>query len=555
MKKPLIAIVAILAVLVASFLYVRSQMGIGDPARLLPPGTVAFSALPDLPRSIMRWPKTTLARIGAEPEMKAFMEKPLAFLQRERGGDEAIDILLGLKPARLYAAALSVEGSQPAMLVGFQFWGGRGEFDKAIARLRAQLYGAVNPEPTRESHQGAEILSTPLTGGGTLYSATQSRWGFLSNNREALLQSLDRAAGRNVEPALADDPAYTKVLARLPEGSDFLGFVRPGPVLDALLAFAATMGAKPDENQVEQVKKAEAAGFAIKIDGSDLRDAVFILRQEPPEIGKLTHQGIQFTTAGTLAYFDFLFRLDSLAEIASPWMAGLPAAPDGSSVGLESLPLAIGNEAAVIVDWPAESIRPGVALTVPIKDPVIAESLINRFSALLPETTVRDVNGLKFYGFPSLRSAFLNPTLAMGDGFLVAGLDVPDVEAALAGREKPETLEGSAAFAPALPIFRAANETFGFLDSKAVFERAFPALRQIIVFGAALMPGVDEIVDASKLPATETISKHLTPIVLSQSRFPDGYLVESAGPVTMLQVAAAAAGGGTAFFGPSILGR
>jgi hypothetical protein len=69
------------------------------------------------------------------------------------------------------------------------------------------------------------------------------------------------------------------------------------------------------------------------------------------------------------------------------------------------------------------------------------------------------------------------------------------------------------------------------------------------------MPGVDEIVDASKLPATETISKHLTPIVLSQSRFPDGYLIESAGPVTMLQVAAAAAGGGSAFFGPSILGR
>lgn len=554
MKKPLIILLVLLAVGLASFLWIRSQMGVGDPARLLPADAVGYLAVTDLPRSAMRWPKTALAGIAAEPEMKAFMEKPLAYLNRDQGGDEAISILLGLKPARLYTGALPSAGGQPATVVGFQYWGSQAEFDKAISRLRVQVGGKDSPEPSRETHAGAEILSTPLPGGGVLYSATGNRWGFLANDRDAIVGSLDRAAGRSAEPSLADDAAFTSVLARLPAAPDVMGFLRTGPVLDSLLAVGTAMGATPDKSQLEQLRKAEAVGFALKIDGADLRDAIFILRPDPPDIGSLTHAGIPFTAPETLAYFEFLFRLESLSALAlTPQLnAAIPPPPPEIQSALENLPKALGNEVSLAVDWPMDGIRPRVVVSIPVKDQELASNLLMQFSSLLPETTLSAADGVQYYGFPSLRSAFLNPTVAIGTGFLVAGMDVPDVEEALARQKIPETLEAAPAFAPALPVFRAANETFGYIDTKAVFERAFGALRPVIVFGAALMPGVDEIVDASKLPETETIAKHLTPIVVSQSRLADGYLIESSGPVTMLQVTAAAAGGGSIFLGPQV---
>ena len=82
----------------------------------------------------------------------------------------------------------------------------------------------------------------------------------------------------------------------------------------------------------------------------------------------------------------------------------------------------------------------------------------------------------------------------------------------------------------ALSAYKTANEVFGFVDSRKLFERGFPMLRPVIVFAAAVVPGASAIIDGSKLPETESIAKHLQPIVYSQTRIPEGYLVESSGP-------------------------
>src|SRR5437870_999401 len=43
-------------------------------------------------------------------------------------------------------------------------------------------------------------------------------------------------------------------------------------------------------------------------------------------------------------------------------------------------------------------------------------------------------------------------------------------------------------------------------------------------------------IDASKLPAAEVITKHLSPIICSQKYERDGYLAESIGPITLDQL-------------------
>lgn len=170
-----------------------------------------------------------------------------------------------------------------------------------------------------------------------------------------------------------------------------------------------------------------------------------------------------------------------------------------------------------------------------VKDAAKADQSLRELQTLFPETTVSEEGGNRSYSFPALQSPFANPTLTLTGDFLLVGLGPDSIHAALQSAQTGETLEKSPVFATALPVFRSANEVFGFIDAKAIFEQGYPMLRQVAVFSAAVMPGVSDIIDTGKIPETETISKHLSPILYSQTRLADGYLVESSGPVTMNQ--------------------
>lgn len=551
MKKILLVVLVLLIVLAGSVLWIWRSMGVTDAALLLPAETVILASLPDLPRSLIRWPQTTLAKIGAEPEMKAFLEQPFRYLTKQQGGDEASGVLLTLKPGRIFAAAVSVSANDAATLIGFQYWGGKVAHDAAIARLRQQLaQGSPVPELTRETYQGDEI-SSAVQMGVTLYNASHGQWGFLSNNLAALKDTLDRAAGRKKEGSLASSERYMQVQSHLLKDPDLLFFSQPQAILDSLLALGQTMGAQAIPQQIEQAKKVEAIGAAIKMDGANLRDSVFILRPSPPDAGNLTHAAMKFTTKDTTAYFDFVTDFRQVSSLSTnPALAALQNSPTVQNSRLPQLvPGALGPECAVSLFWPAGQLKPEGFLAVQVRDAAKAEECVQEILAQFPETSVSDEGGIRTYSFPALQTSFSNPSLALTKDFLLIGLDAGDIPRALQATAV-DSLEKSPVFAPVLPAFRSANEVFGYVDSKKLFEGAFPMLRQVAVFGAAVMPGVSEIIDSSKIPETETIARHLSPIVYSQTRLPDGYLVESSGPITMNQAIILGAVAGSPFLRP-----
>ena len=143
---------------------------------------------------------------------------------------------------------------------------------------------------------------------------------------------------------------------------------------------------------------------------------------------------------------------------------------------------------------------------------------------LLPDAQLAESEGIRYLSFPSLQSAFVNPTIALDTDFLLLGVDPSELGQSLQASKAGESLEKSPVFSSALPAFKTANEVFGFADARLLFERGFPLLRQVIVFGAAVVPGASDVIDASKLPETGSIAKHLQPIVYSQTRIPEGYL-------------------------------
>lgn len=552
MKKVLTVLLAVIFVVSVSVIWIWRNMGVSDAALLLPAETVALASLPDLPRSALRWPQTTLAKIGVEPEMKAFLEKPLQYLTKNQGGDVASSILWNLKPGRIFAAVVSVSAKEVGLLVGFQFWGGKAAHDAAIASLREELARGGKPaELTREIYEGTEITSSNHHG-FTLYNASYGQWGFLSNNLPAIKDALDRAAGRKTEGHLADSPRYRQVVSELSKDPDLLIYVQPQVALDTLVAIGQAMGAQANTAQLEQARKIEAVGAATKLDGADLRDTVFVLRPNPPDVGSLQHGPMKLTSSRTIAYFDFVMDFSQYANVAAnPAVASFLSSRGVQDLRLFQLfPEAFGPECSVNISWPGDKMKPEAFLAVQIKDQAKAEEALMSILALFPETTVTDEGPYRFYNFRALQTTLANPTITMAEGYVLVGIDPGDLSQAVASLKSNEPLDKSPAFASAIPAYKAANEVFGYVDVKTIFDRGFPMLRPVFIFGTALMPGASDIVDSTKLPQTETISKHLKPIVYAQTRKANGYLIESSGPITMNQAVLLGASAGASFFKP-----
>jgi hypothetical protein len=80
-----------------------------------------------------------------------------------------------------------------------------------------------------------------------------------------------------------------------------------------------------------------------------------------------------------------------------------------------------------------------------------------------------------------------------------------------------------------------AQQVFVYVDPALVYARFDTALRPLLAMGAAFLPAVSDTVDLGKLPPADVITKHLSPIVMSQSYRGDGYVAESVGPVPLYQ--------------------
>jgi hypothetical protein len=557
MKKIHVILLAVLIVILASALWVIRRNGPSDAAALLPADTVALATLPDLPRTASRWPKTALAKIGAEAEMKAFLEKPLHYLTVRCGGNEAAGILWKLKPGQIFASVLSMSSNDATLLLGFQFWGGKTGHDLAVTRLREELSrGGPAPQVVQENYRGVQIASSTHHG-FTLYNASQGQWGLLSNNLPALKEAIDRAAGRKKEGNLADSPRYKEVLSRLNKDADLLLFSQPQSALETLLEIGSSLGAQPIPQHVEQLRKVEAVGATTKLDDANLRDSIFVLRRNPPDAGSLKHAAIKFTSPETAAYFDFASDFRQILTAASNAIAsgGLSTADLQSTRLPQLIPEAFGPDCAVALSWPPERMRPSGLIALQIRDQAKAEESVQEMLALLPEASVTETEGIRLFSFPSLQSALANPAFALSEGFLVIADDPSNLSNSLQTSRTGETLEKSPIFSAALPAYKTANEVFGFADSKMLFERGFPILRPIIVFAAAVIPGASDIIDGSKLPETPSIAKHLSPIVYYQRRIPEGYVVESSGPITMNQAVLLGAMAGAWFLKPAASGQ
>ncbi len=143
-------------------------------------------------------------------------------------------------------------------------------------------------------------------------------------------------------------------------------------------------------------------------------------------------------------------------------------------------------------------------------------------------------NGATFYSAQPFGGIVpLHLAIAVSDQMMLAGSDAAAIEATLTRIASPaRELEKSAVFRDASKQVPAGESAFNYVDTRLLFERADAALRPLLLMGAAFSPALGKNVDPAKLPPPEAITKHLSPIVMSQRYEKEGYVTESLGPVT-----------------------
>ena len=289
--------------------------------------------------------------------------------RRERGGGHPVATQTG---THLRFGAFQWTSNDAALLVGFQFWGGKSGHDLAVARLRDELSrGGPAPEIARENYNGVEIASSKHQG-FTLYNASQGQWGFLSNNL-AVPQGRHRSRrGPKERQTVSRTARATK---KFWANSHRSGSCSCSASLRArwkpCWRSALPSERNPIPQQVEQLRKVEAIGATTKLDEANLRDTIFVLRRNPPDVGSLNHAPMKFTSQETAAYFDFAtdFR-QILAAVSNAIEAGVPSASRHAKQPrlCQLIPEAFGPDCAISVSWAPQQMRPSGLIAIQIRD-------------------------------------------------------------------------------------------------------------------------------------------------------------------------------------------
>ena len=522
MKKVAIGLVIVGILILAGVTIFNRPAGPSQASSLAPADSVFFANIPDIPLTGFRWSRTALAQIAAEPEVRAFLEKPLARFKESPTNKETLDLLTKLKPGNIYLAATSASEQDFRGILGVQFWGKREDFLTAVAKVRAALPPATG-EPSKEEYRGLEITATQH-GDLLLHTAVAGRWGFFTNDASLIKEALDRATGNAQSPPLAANPRFLKIITELLSEPDLLVFLQPEKALDALLAVGRSMGAKAIPDHVDELKLTEAAGGAWKMDGEMIRDAFFLLREGSGDLPEtISHESIALTTPETTLFGNFVLNFSSLPTWLDRLAESYPNATQGLAPLVQSVAEGYGPECALIGSMPSDDQNPSLLVAMKVRNPN---------QNLLANATV--IPGSQGGTVVHLIPHPLMPiAAAQNEKFLILGTDPKSVSEALEADSK--TLQDSPDFQNARSAYRNSNEAFCFLDTRVVFERSYGAILPIIKMSAALMPDMSQKWDVAKLPSPPTIGQHLPPIVFSQKRIPDGTRMESSGPVSMSQ--------------------
>jgi len=542
---------------------------------LLPSHTIVFFDLPHTGASREQFRLTALGKIWAEPELKAFWEKPRQAIQKSVSVKdyplpifrEILD-MLATADGEAFMAITDI-GIIPrldvAVLIGFDPGKRRKEaeaaLDQLIARCRAEYPSASVEERDYESvRYHVWNFSSSLK----IAFAHVGNFLLFSHGEGPIQQAIARACA-TTEDCLKDAPLFASQRSKL-AGADVALFLNPQALLGKFQLALQSLGADlpiqsflgtstfkdrgvedhwwwtvPPAKQAEiglaDFKKCQCA--TLKAAGSDA----------------LIYAAMNFDLS---TWFDRLLPgldrsgLDSLRQQIQWLLKFLEA--QGFRLREDLMPQ-LGPEMAFIMEWKATSLSPQISILIETRNPAAIRTAIEKLFRLVGnqqstaqapfDITTGPLNiPVLSLNLPGVYRE-INPSFAVFEGFAILSLDRASLETVI------QTLSGHNERLSSRKEFQKLDARFEkdycqivYCDQRRLFERAYNLLSGMASFAPLMFPETRNYMDPAKLPRTDNISRHLFPSIWIASAGTNGFHQASFGPVSFQSLVLGTAGAG-----------
>jgi hypothetical protein len=521
------------------------------PDALVPGGTLLLVETVDLPRTAIRWQKTELNRLWEEPEVQAFLEKPLATMPAFQQAGQLRKDLVKLWPRQAFVAVVSMDGSTPKMLAGFSFAGNENVAEAWLAAARGKMKEAHPAGKADLILHGRIEVATYTDHEFVLAEATHAGWHLAANDLALLKGALDRLDAPKATrlAGLAQEADYQKCFAPLPADAELRVFARTGVFVNQLRG-AMSAGDPTKPTGLEALGKIRAIAAVSKIEGAQFHDAIFSLSEQTEQAEPLARPALELTDPETLAFYSVPTSALDLSHLPAemtglvPFLSTLQTAQKAT---LADLPATFGPEVSFIVPKLRGTL--GVVVALGVRDPQRAASLAEALTdPKLGESawTASDEDGLRFYTAPAGSAPFsLAPVLTLTERYWLLGTSPANLARVVQRDPATPQLDHTQAWREVAGSVVPPTQSFGYVNLGSLFESYYATARMAMGLGLMGSEGLGQYVDAGKLPNGAVVARHLGATAFSQASLPGGSLWEARGN---LSAGEALLGGGAAIF-------
>jgi hypothetical protein len=532
---------------------------------LLPQETIAFLHVPDFNRTRDEWRRSDIYQLIHEPAVEQLLRKPLARLRKRNTQSPIFHDLEQLVARDIFIAVTSIEARNTPFVAGFRFRGNRDAAAAIIDKWRTQFLSKTgNAKEEKIAYRQHDIAIVVLPA-FTVATAYDRQWFFVSNDIDRLKELLDRADGRstgtatqsagaqNRQSSLQSNNAFRAAIAHMPSDYAALAYLEPKMIADKVAAIRAALGVQIAPADEAPLHRITSICGSARFEHGKIHDVLFTGMDQPQVNASVTRSATALGSSDTFFYLTTLIDPNNWTTLGTAagftpvasWMDKFLRTLAARGVTIADWNTAFGPELSSLADWPQNAHWPSFILAVPVKNRLRANQLADVITTAIDEDgrwVKSEKDGISYFSKATPLGLFsVAPTIALSNRLLMAGLDPASVEAAIKRSDSSAAgISNSQTYTAAARSLPAATNFFAYIDTSLLYSRLDAALRPILLLGAAFLPALADHVDPNKLPAAETVTKHLSPIVFSQRYDRDGYVAESIGTITFGEAVIAA---------------
>lgn len=480
--------------------------------------------------------------------MEAFLATPLQQLPARDLALARFRQFSRLRVCEGFFAVTGWSGNRASYVAGLKVQGSRTELENLIETRRKQREKEWPAGRAGLVRSGPVVIETFAWNDQTTATAWSGKWCFLASNVANIEQTLAFFRDRHSPGTLHTEPTFQASLGQMPPGFDGVFFARTGAAAERVADMFAAVGQKTTMEQLRGLQQFKAVTAGIKIEGLDFRDVIFVAKAPGALPSQLSERSFALVTPDTVLHHAMSLPApqpgappSAAASIPLPPGVGDLLPPWVQDFKADEWMESFGPELGTVVDWAADAPQPSMVFVCDVRDAAKAQSLIDRMVTSAPgqPAWVRQKHdGVTIHIAPQQGLGIPAPALAFNGTSFLLGLNFESVQSALQ-KGFGNGARASAEYRKTLRSVRKPTGGVLYIESRALFERLYGILRPLMIMGGGFEGGA--YVDLTKLPTTGTVSRHLSPMIFSQSSETSGSRLESVGTVTLTQLIAAVA--------------